>query len=324
MHYVDIFNGDADGVIARHQFRLAHPVAEKELTLITGVKRDIALVEKALPLTSAPIDISIFDVSFDSNINAIQQLLTQGAYLRHFDHHRADKLFTHPKLEAHVDTAADICTSLIVDKTLDGRYRQWAVAAAFGDNLTAVATRLATKASLSDEQTANLRMLGECINYNSYGETLRDLYFPPETIARRIAPFIDPFEFLADNTIVQELQSGANHDLAQAELTPPLHATTDVAVYALPNTVWARRVIGVFANRLTATYPNRAHAVLSERDDGSYTASIRAPQNLLEHADDVAMTFATGGGRKGAAGINHLPANEVARLIKKMEAIWKR
>jgi DHHA1 domain len=324
MRHVDIFNGDADGIIARHQFRLAHPVAKNELTLITGVKRDIALVAQASPSTAATTDISIFDISFDSNIDAIQRLLMQGASLRYFDHHRADKLFTHPKLAAHIDTASNICTSLIVDNTLGGRYRNWAIAATFGDNLTAVATRLAIYAKLNNEQIANLRMLGECINYNAYGETLRDLHFPPETIARRIAPFIDPFEFLADNTIVRELQAGAQDDLAQAELTPSLHATLNVAVYALPNTAWARRVIGIFANRLTAAYPARAHSVLAERDDGSYAASIRAPQNLPEHADDVAMAFATGGGRKSAAGINHLPANEVAKLIKRMEGVWKR
>ncbi len=43
-NYIDIFNGDADGICALIQYRLAFPA---ESTLITGVKRDIQLLEKA-------------------------------------------------------------------------------------------------------------------------------------------------------------------------------------------------------------------------------------------------------------------------------------
>lgn len=43
MNY-DIFNGDADGIIALLQLRLADPIDSQ---LITGVKRDIKLVEKS-------------------------------------------------------------------------------------------------------------------------------------------------------------------------------------------------------------------------------------------------------------------------------------
>lgn len=41
--YYDIFNGDADGICALHQLRLAEP---REATLVTGVKRDIRLLEQ--------------------------------------------------------------------------------------------------------------------------------------------------------------------------------------------------------------------------------------------------------------------------------------
>ncbi len=41
MNY-DIFNGDADGIIALLQLRLANPIDSK---LVTGVKRDIKLVQ---------------------------------------------------------------------------------------------------------------------------------------------------------------------------------------------------------------------------------------------------------------------------------------
>ena len=43
---IDIFNGDADGICALHQLRLANP---QDSVLITGIKRDIALVAKVAP-----------------------------------------------------------------------------------------------------------------------------------------------------------------------------------------------------------------------------------------------------------------------------------
>ena len=43
MQRIDVFNGDADGICALHQLRLAEPA---ETVLVTGPKRDIALVER--------------------------------------------------------------------------------------------------------------------------------------------------------------------------------------------------------------------------------------------------------------------------------------
>ena len=36
---------------------------------------------------------------------------------------------------AHIDTDPAMCTSLIVDRHLGGKFRHWAIVAAFGDNL---------------------------------------------------------------------------------------------------------------------------------------------------------------------------------------------
>ena len=45
MHY-DVFNGDADGIIALLQLRLSkHKPHPKESILVTGVKRDISLLK---------------------------------------------------------------------------------------------------------------------------------------------------------------------------------------------------------------------------------------------------------------------------------------
>ena len=42
MSYIDIFNGDADGILALHQLRLTNPQKSR---LITGVKRDTKLLQ---------------------------------------------------------------------------------------------------------------------------------------------------------------------------------------------------------------------------------------------------------------------------------------
>ena len=55
---IDVFNGDADGICALIQYRLAYP---EKSTLVTGVKRDIKLLEKVAVL----FDNSLPDASSD-------------------------------------------------------------------------------------------------------------------------------------------------------------------------------------------------------------------------------------------------------------------
>lgn len=56
-------------------------------------------------------------------------------------------------------------------------------------------------------------------------------------------------------------------------------------------------------------YPDRAHALLTVLDDGSYRVSVRAPLTNKTGADELCMQFPTDGGHKIAAGINALPAD---------------
>ena len=70
---------------------------------------------------------------------------------------------------------------------------------------------------------------------------------------------------------------------------------------------WARRVSGVFANDLARLQPTRAHALLTRSPKGGFVVSVRAPLNHRTGADELCRQFETGGGRKAAAGINHLP-----------------
>ena len=81
MVYYDAFNGDADGICALLQLRLVEP---HESTLITGVKRDIKLLER-VSLEAA--EVTALDISLAENVDALNALLAAGAKVRYFDHH---------------------------------------------------------------------------------------------------------------------------------------------------------------------------------------------------------------------------------------------
>lgn len=326
MRFFDVCNGDADGLIARHQFRLSVPVASDDLTLVTGPKRDITLLSnvKVNGPAAMQADVSVFDISYDQNEESARRLLDAGATIRYFDHHRANLLRPHERLFAHIDTSPDTCTSLIVDRHLDGAHRHWAIAAAFGDNLTEVAEQLAIGQNLPAEKTLLLRQLGECINYNAYGEKLSDLHYPPQEIARRMMPYQSPFEFVEREDIFSCLQIGFVADLQLAQTVLPIHSSSIAAVYVLPDERWARRVSGVFANTLVRAHTCRAHAVLSPVANGTYTVSIRAPHNNPQSADTIAIQFDKGGGRAAAAGIEDLADRDITRLISFLENSYGR
>jgi hypothetical protein len=76
----------------------------------------------------------------------------------------------------------------------------------------------------------------------------------------------------------------------------------------------------VFSNDLVRAYPDRAHAVLTERDDGAFLVSVRAPFERRTGAEVVCSQFETGGGREAAAGINRLSAEALDQLIAALAA----
>lgn len=307
---IDVFNGDADGICAVHQWRLAHPAASQ---LVTGVKRDINLLAG---LAAAAGDrVSVFDISFDSNRRDALRLLDAGVELRWFDHHHAGELPDHPGLAASIDTAADCCSSLLVDRALGGRFRAWAIVAAFGDNLHEVGAALAAQAGLDRARIEALAELGELLNYNGYGDAEADLHFPPRDLYLALREFAEPADFIAASPAFVALREGFAADLAAAGRLAPRVEAPRFAAYVLPDEAWARRVVGTLANRLANAAPERAHALLVPNGAGNYTVSVRAAKLRPDGADVFCRGFATGGGRKAAAGINHLPPAELGSFL---------
>jgi single-stranded DNA-specific DHH superfamily exonuclease len=273
------------------------------------VKRDIQLLARVD--AGAGDTLTVLDISLHENRADLERLLARGARCVYFDHHYAGEPPSHAALEAHIDTAPDVCTSLLVDRFLGGAHRAWAVAAAFGDNLFDAARRAVEPLALPAADVERLRDLGECINYNAYGESPEDLHFHPADLYRRLAPYRDPLAFAREDEAFRRLRDGYAADVARAREVTPAEASAAGALFVLPDAAWSRRVSGVFGNSLAREHPRRAHAVLVPRTDGGYTVSVRAPKANPVGADALCRQFPTGGGRQGAGGINHLPADRL-------------
>lgn len=313
----DVFNGDADGICALHQWRLAYPADDARL--ITGVKRDIALLEPIADAQAAQL--TVFDISIDANAAPLGRLLDAGARVTWFDHHSARLAPAHPHLQLVWDDAPDVCTSLLVDRQLGGRYREWAVAAAFGDNLAGPARALAQAMGWSESHIASLEELGTLLNYNAYGERVEDLHIAPEALYRALHPYTDPRAFAASSPLYRQLAEGYRDDSARMHALDAQWRWAQGEIYVLPNAPWARRVSGMFANRLASCQDGRSFAVLSENADGSFVVSVRSGQPLERAANDLCAGFA-GGGRRLAAGINRLPAADVEQFAQRFCAYF--
>ncbi len=319
MAQVDVFNGDADGICALTQIRNAHPA---ESTLVTGVKRDIALLDRVE--AGAGDEVTVLDVSLDKNRDGLIRLLEAGARVFYSDHHFAGEIPESENLTALIDTEPEVCTSILVNGHLGGRFVEWAVVGAFGDNLKTSAEKLAGPLGLSEAELRRLENLGIYINYNGYGAAVEDLHFPPDELFRLVSAHASPFAFMEEGReSFEKLETGYREDMAAAASVEPSHANRSTAVFVLPDQAWARRVSGVYSNDLANAHPARGHAVVTERSDGTYLVSVRAPLENRTGADELCRSFPTGGGRKAAAGINNLPAEMLEDFITQFAEFYK-
>lgn len=310
MRCFDVCNGDADGLCAVLQWRLERPAPA---TLVTGLKRDIALLER---VPAGPGDeVLVCDLSMQRNRAALTRLLAAGARVRYFDHHAAGEIPQHPGLEVHLDAGSGVCTCVLMDRHLQGRRRAWAAVGAFGDNLQEVGHRLAVEAGLSDAQCEQLQELGRSINYNAYGESESDVHVAPAVLYGILSRHENPLEAVRSEPVLRELRELRAADLNRARASSPLLEGDRASVHLLPDAAWSRRVVGTFANDLATAYPDRAHAVLVETaSGGGWRVSVRAPLSSPSGADELCRRFG-GSGRTGAAGIDLLPRSRLADFL---------
>ena len=317
MRYYDVFNGDADGICALHQLRMADPL---DSTIVTGLKRDIALLQ-SVPAREGDV-VTVLDISLDRNRAALQSLLDRGVFVHYFDHHYSGDIPQNPLLRLMLDDSGRTCTSALVNRYLGGRFAVWAAVGAFGDSFDEAALEIARPLRLDDGRLALLRELGQSLNYSAYGESDADVLVPPASLYRIVSHYADPFELIEREALVNTLARDRIVDIERAFALAPLHATDAGDVWLLANDAWARRVNGTFANRLALLEPHRAHAVLTPKTGGGYLVSVRTGDKRGRSAVDFCRAFG-GGGRATAAGIDRLEAHQLESFIAAFDAAWQ-
>ena len=320
MHY-DVFNGDADGIIALLQLRKAEP---KHSKLVTGVKRDIELLQQVAKQSDVS-GCTILDISMEKNIDALYDLIERDIPLFYCDHHRTGEVPQADNFTALINLDANTCTSLLINQHLAGRYTDWAIVGAYGDNMLASAEQLADSLGLSLEERAFLKELGTLINYNGYGASIDDLHIAPKELFQRLMQYVSPFDLKRDlSSPYYILKQGYEADNQFVKSLAPIENSDVSEIYQLPCEPWARRISGVFGNALANQSPDKAHAVLTlNENQQNFTVSVRAPLNNRTGADEVCCQFATGGGRKAAAGINTLPIDQIGEFIQVLNHFYK-
>ena len=315
----DVFNGDADGIIALLQLQLANPT---DTVKVTGVKRDIQLLKKVTPQSGDCI--RVLDISMEKNMPALHDALTAGAKVMYVDHHKAGDIPNHANLFPHIDLDANMCTSLIVSDLLNNQFHLWAITAAYGDNLFAKADAEADKLKLTALQKSQLKAFGTYINYNGYGSEVADLHFAPEKLYEQLLQYKSPLDATNDeNSAYYTLERAYKADMKKAAGAKVLHDCDTAKVILLDDEPWARRVSGVLGNDLANQAPTKAHGVVTSNNKGSYTVSVRAPLSNKQGAVDICSKFATGGGRAAAAGINELPESQLSNFITELVGYYK-
>ena len=311
MFTIDVFHGDADGLCAIQQFRLSEPLGDRQV--VTGKRSQHALLAGIGAATDCGV--VMLDLPLDINHATLQQLLAQGCQVRCFDHHVATKSLEHDNLTLHLDSSAEVCTSILVNRHLGGAYAEWAAVGAFGDNMFSAAQQLLQESELSQHEVEQLVHLAELLNYNAYGDMLNANHVTAAEMHEQMLAHEHPLDFLHDNRHLKRISTAMEEDLERQQTRNPSEKYSDGMVYMLPSREFIRRSYVVWVSRLMRKHPDIAFLIAIENHDGSLDISIRSPLNAAKGAWELAKAFG-GGGREGAAGINGLPAGRVKAFLQ--------
>ena len=279
------YNGDADGICSMVQWGLVYGI---EGHRVTGVKRDIELLERVNPTPDD--EIIVMDISLARNHARAVELSSQGFDITWFDHHLAGEPID--GITTNIDTSANVCTARIVEKFL-GVESDWAQVALHGDGLSV------------HSRKPEFKELGELLNYNGYGADLSDLHFHPDDLLLLCLQAKTPQNFM-DTQAFMTLKNGFESDLSNAK-----NIELNNGYYLLPNEAWARRVVGVMAHRINEG-GDGPHVIAIDKGE-TLQVSIRGSEGIGE----LCKMFG-GGGRATAGGIDALPKSEITALMKEV------
>lgn len=271
---VDVCIGDANGLCSLLQWRLHQPKQSSTLALLGHESRLDGLVH-----SRAGGDVLLCEIPMQANRSTLMQLLDSGAQIQYLSHQIGDEPLWHPQLQYIEDAPQDRCTSLMVDRILDGRYRQWALVGAYGKHCNAQADKLAASNGLSAHARTQLRELGELINYNACSVDGKNACIPAVELYSVMSGYQQAMDFLQSEPVVGELESVRREDLARAVQIAPYWQDAHASVYVLPNAPWAHRVASGFGKHISAKEPTRAHAFLRPAANGSFMTRVHAARS---------------------------------------------
>jgi hypothetical protein len=170
---------------------------------------------------------------------------------------------------------------------------------------------------------ALLKQLGVAVNYNAYGETIADLHVPPVELAAEMLAYADPLDFARASAAFRRLADGFDKDMEQARRLEPWRQQAGAVVFVLPDAAWARRASGTLANDLAKAHAASAVAIVSPKTAGGYLVSVRVPRDSTVSAEAFCRRYPTGGGRRTAAGVNHLPGEQLDSFAAAFETEFR-
>ena len=315
MKYYDFFNGDADGIISLHQYRMHYP---QDSEVFTGVKRDVKLLRHCTNIENSKF--TVFDISLLSNRDYVNTILNKGNTIRWFDHHEPGDIDLGDDFEIFVDADPNCCTNILVDKFLEGLYRPWTICGAYGDNLHEQAEKL--NPCFNASSMSQLKEIGETLNYNGYGNEESDLTVHPKDVYLDIKNYESPFQYRDKSEVYSKIHTQMKSDEAELSSSEIMHDTQTGKVILLPDSKASIRYSGIYSNEQTTNNPDKAFAILTLVDGENYRISIRSPKTNPYGASKLALQFPTGGGREKAAGVNELPKSELNQFIEKFEEVY--
>jgi hypothetical protein len=178
----------------------------------------------------------VLDVSIAKNTKYLSKVLNAGSNVFYAVHHQTGEIPEHENLTVHIDTASNTCTSLIINDYLKGRFQAWVIVAAFGDNMSQRAEGLCARSGYGEEQINKLRSLGICMNYNSYGSGLNDLFYHPAELHKLAVKYSSPFEFIESESEVFNIFTNAcAADMVRALQIKPSYISEKAAIFIFPN-----------------------------------------------------------------------------------------
>jgi len=302
MRYI-IPDGDADGLTAAYQLIKDRGNYE----VITAPKRVVDLVNKVSEKIASGSEVVILDLSSETNKQGLDNLLAKHVKVEWIDHHEqiAD---LESKVLALINQSPEYNTSTIINEKVNGKYVEWAIIGAFGDNKAKKANELAQKHNISPKYLSQLKEIGKLLNYNGFA-----VIVSPEETLNEMLKHNSPKTF-AETAIFQKIKEQYQKDRAALGGVKPFYTSDKIVIYQLPESDASLAMFGEFANDLQAKDKSKIYFVIAPDEKPSrYVLSIRTSGN--PKANEIAKLFENGGGRADAAGANISETSKPAEYV---------